>query len=60
MRHLASYTIGKRQYLTEINKKMAVIYLATEQGFANLENKMKIIEQNTQKDSSFSIIKDLK
>lgn len=25
MRRLASYTIGKREYLTEINKKMAIL-----------------------------------
>jgi len=28
MRRLASYTIGKREYLTEINKKMAIASVA--------------------------------
>lgn len=29
MRQLASYTIGKREYLAEINKKMVVVSVKT-------------------------------
>lgn len=38
MRRLASYTIGKREYLTEINKKMAVISTNTDKHVKKLED----------------------
>lgn len=37
MRRLASYTIGKREYLTEINKKMAAVSVNTDKNMAKLE-----------------------
>jgi hypothetical protein len=39
MRRLASYTIGKREYLTEINKKMAVVSV-------NADKRFKLIEES--------------
>jgi hypothetical protein len=38
MRRLASYTIGKREYLTEINKKMAAVSNNTDKNLKKLES----------------------
>ena len=40
MRRLASYTIGKREYLTEINKKMASASLNTEEHLKKLRRSL--------------------
>jgi hypothetical protein len=40
MRRLASYTIGKREYLTEINKKMASASLNTEEYLKKLRKSL--------------------
>ncbi len=43
MRQLASYTIGKREYLAEINKKMVVVSVKTQ---SNLEM-LRVCAKNT-------------
>lgn len=40
MRRLASYTIGKREYLGEINKKMAVVSIHIDKNFNSLEGQL--------------------
>ena len=40
MRGLASYTIGKREYLSEINKKMSVVSIHINKHFKSLEGQL--------------------
>lgn len=59
MRRLASYTIGKREYLTEINKKMAVVSVNTDKNMAKLEKALANMNASPEVAKSLSDLKEL-
>lgn len=59
MRRLASYTIGKREYLTEINKKMAVVSVNTDKNMAKLEKALANMNASPEVVKSLSDLKEL-
>lgn len=59
MRRLASYTIGKREYLTEINKKMAVVSVNTDKNMTKLEQSLSKMSASADAIKSLSDLKEL-